>query len=190
MSQTEAEMTNPEAVLQVKDNGKYISGVNQPRDSRGMFRTVLARLADDLAGSGLIDEAKKAKEAEGLEAAGDFEAAEKAAKDLMATLDRLDSGALDAKDLENIRTTARQMGSAIANAALPFGSENKKLKFSDLPPALKNLIDEMMIRVEKKIGEKDAQEVTAKLKTYKSGSDLFSQGEVSSELSTLLRLLT
>jgi hypothetical protein len=48
----------------------------------------------------------------------------------------------------------------------------------------------MIKRVEDKVGEKDANEVTKKLNTYMSGGDYFTQGEVSSEMSTLLRLLT
>jgi hypothetical protein len=51
-------------------------------------------------------------------------------------------------------------------------------------------MDEMITRVEKKIGQEDADDVTQKLRTYKAGGDYFTQQEVSSEMSTLLRLLT
>jgi hypothetical protein len=59
-----------------------------------------------------------------------------------------------------------------------------------VPPALAKLIEDMIKKVEKKIGQKDATEATIKLKGFMSGSDVFSQGEISSEMNKLLRLLT
>jgi len=55
---------------------------------------------------------------------------------------------------------------------------------------LKTLIDDMVTRVEKKIGKKDADIATAELRSFKSGADVYSQSEISSHLATLLRLLT
>ena len=169
---------------------KYVSGVNQPRDSKGMFRTVLARLKEDLGASGLQDVVEKVEDAEGLDNAGNYDAAIAAAQDLLGVIDRLDSGALDATALESVRSTARSLGQVISNLPLAFGADAQKVRYSDLPPVLRNLIDEMVKRVEKKIGQKDADEVTKKLKNYQSGGDMYSQSEVSSEMSTLLRLLT
>ena len=169
---------------------KFISGVNQPRDFHGQFRTVLARIKTDLGKDAPQEVADKIAEAEKLDESGNLDAAMKASRDLRGLLDRLNSGALNPQALENVRASARALGQVLGNLALPFGSDNKKLKFSDLPPALRDLMDDMMLRVEKKIGKDDADVVTQKLRTYKSGSDVFSQSEVSSELSTLLRLLT
>lgn len=89
-----------------------------------------------------------------------------------------------------MRQASKDLGSAVANLPLPFGSENEKVRFSDLPPALQTLIGDMMKRVTKKIGAKDAAEATAKLSNFKSGGDYFTQSEVSAELSKMLRLLT
>jgi len=52
------------------------------------------------------------------------------------------------------------------------------------------LIDDMIKKVEDKIGKKEADIATAKLRNYKSGGDAFSQGEVSEEMNVMLRLLT
>jgi hypothetical protein len=105
-------------------------------------------------------------------------------------IDRLDSGALNARALENVRLTAAELGKTIANLPLPFGEDADKLKFSDLPAGLKDLIDSMITRVEAKIGKKDADAATQKLRSYMAGADVFNQGEVQSEMSKLLRLLT
>jgi hypothetical protein len=125
-----------------------------------------------------------------MEFAGNYVGAADAANDLINTIDRLDSGALDATKLENVRKTAGELGSVIANLPLPFTNQAQKVRFSDLPPALKNLIDDMISRVEDKIGKKDADIATAELRSFKSGADVYNQSEISSRMATLLRLLT
>jgi hypothetical protein len=176
-----------------RENTIYESGKTQPRDAKGKFRAVLARIKENLQVAGLEASLARAEEIEKLNEEGSLKAAAKAADQLRSVLTRLDTGALNADSLENVRETARLLGLAVANALAgsdTFGSQTKKMRFSDLPEPLKNLMDDMIDRVEKKIGKQDADEVTQKLRTYKSGSDYFSQGEVSSEMSTLLRLLT
>jgi hypothetical protein len=162
----------------------------QPRDARGKFRKVLARLKQNLGVAGLQDALKKVETAENMEFAGNYVGAADAANDLINTIDRLDSGALDATKLENVRKTAGELGSVIANLPLPFTNQAQKVRFSDLPPALKNLIDDMISRVEDKIGKKDADIATAELRSFKSGADVYNQSEISSRMATLLRLLT
>lgn len=169
---------------------KYVSGVNQPRDAKGKYRKVLARLKQDLGVAGLSRALQKVEEAENLDFAGDYAASANASSELLGMIDRLDSGALNARALENVRLTAAELGKTIANLPLPFGKEASKIRFSDLPAGLKDLIDSMITRVESKIGKKDADIATKNLKSYMSGSDVYSQGEVQSEMSKLLRLLT
>ena len=169
---------------------KYVSGVNQPRDAKGKYRKVLARLKQDLGVAGLSRALKKVEEAENLDFAGDYAASAKASGQLLDMIDRLDAKALNPEALENVRLTAAELGKTIANLPLPFGKDASKLKFSDLPAGLKDLIDQMITRVEAKIGKKDADIATRELKSYMSGADLYSQGEIQSQMSKLLRLLT
>jgi hypothetical protein len=169
---------------------KYISGKNQPRDAKGKFRQVLARIKQDLGTSGIENVVEKVEEAENLDDAGNYGAAVQAANDLMALFNRLDSGALDATSLENVREAARLLGTAIANLPLPFDQQTQKVRYSDLPPALRNLMEDMIEKVEKKIGVEDADIATKSLKTFMSGGDVYSQSEVSGEMSKMMRLLT
>jgi hypothetical protein len=169
---------------------KFVSGVNQPRDAKGKYRTVLARLKQNLGVAGLSKALLKAQEAENLDFAGDYAASAGASDQLLGMIDRIDSNALNPQALENVRATAGELGTVIANLPLPFGQDAEKLKFSDLPSGLKDLIDQMITRVEAKIGKKDADIATQSLRSYMSGADLYSQSEVQSEMSTLLRLLT
>ena len=169
---------------------KYISGVNQPRDAKGKYRTVLARLKQDLGVAGLAKALKKAEDAENLDFAGDYAASAAASSQLLDMIDRLDANALNPEALENVRLTAAELGKTISNLPLPFGEDAQKIKFSDLPTGLKDLIEGMISRVESKIGKEDADIATQSLRSYMSGADLYSQGEVQSEMSKLLRLLT
>ena len=175
--------------VEVQDQGKY-TPETQPRDEKGKFRQVLARIKQDLGDSGSEEAIKKIEEVEGLDDAGNYMEAARAAGDLISIVDRIDTGALDSTSLENVRSSARALGEVIANLPLPFGSDTEKVRYSDLPPALRGLIDDMISRVEDKIGKKDADEATVDLKSFMSGGDYYSQAEISSQMSKLLRLLT
>jgi hypothetical protein len=175
--------------VEVQDQGKY-TPETQPRDEKGKFRVVLARIKQDLGDAGLQDVVQKVSDAEQLNEVGNYEDAAKAANDVIGIVDRLDAGALNPQALENVRSSAKALGEVIANLPLPFGSDTEKVRYSDLPPALKNLMDDMLSRVTDKIGAKDAEEATVGLRSFMSGGDYFTQQEISSELSKLLRLLT
>jgi hypothetical protein len=175
--------------VEAEEQGKY-NPDTQPRDEKGKFRQVLARIKDDAGVSGLQNVIEKVREAEDLDNAGNYAEAAKSAQDVISIVDRIDEGALNPDALENIRSSARALGEVIANLPLPFGSDTEKVRYSDLPPALRNLMDDMMSRVAEKIGAKDAEEATAGLRSFMSGGDYYTQQEISSELSKLLRLLT
>jgi hypothetical protein len=173
------------------ENGrpKY-TPATQPRDARGKYRKVLARLKQDLGVAGLQEALKQVQSAENLDFAGNYEKSAAASSQLLTMLDRLDTKALNPQALENVQNTARELGRVISNLPLPFGDEADKLRFSDLPSGLQDLIGNMMDRVDSKIGKKDGDIANASLKSYMSGADVYSQGEIQSQMSKLLRLLT
>jgi hypothetical protein len=162
----------------------------QPRDDSGKFRKVLARLKQDLGAVGLQRVVEKVQEAENLDNAGDYTAASQAADDLIGIIDRLDTKALNPDSLENIRESSAELGKVIANLPFDFGADASKIRFSDVPPALRSLMEDMIDKVEQKIGQEDADIATSDLKSFMSGADYYSQSEISSQMSKLLRLLT
>jgi hypothetical protein len=173
------------------EDGKFVPGKTQPRDVQGRFRLVLARLKSDLGTSGNQDVIEKIAEAENLIGnVGDYAGAVKSASELISTIDRLDSGALNAKSVENVRATTTELGRTIANLPLPFENQATKVRFSDLPATLKSLAKDLITRVEEKIGKEEADIATKELRGFMSGSDVYNQGEVSSQFNRLLRLLT
>ena len=169
---------------------KFIPGKTQPRDAQGKFRKVLARLKFDLGTSGNQRALEKVQEAENLDNVGDYAGAVKASSDLIEIVDRLDSGALNAKSIDNVRASTRELGKVIANLPLPFENQTEKIRYSDMPASLKDLTKSLINRVEDKIGKEDADKATAELRSFMSGNDYYSQGEISSQLNKLLRLLT
>ena len=169
---------------------KKYTAKTQPRDAQGKFRLVLARLKNDLGTSGNQAVIEKIEQAENLDNAGDYAGAVDASSDLIDTIDRLDTGALNAKSISNVRKTTEDLGKVISNLPLPFSNQAQKVRFSDLPPALQDLTKNLISRVEKKIGQEDADIATQELRAFMSGSDVYSQSEVSSQLNRMLRLLT
>ena len=162
----------------------------QPRDAAGKFRQVLARLKLDLGDSGADAALKKIEQVENLDNTGNYAGAAKAAGDLLGIIDRLDTGALNSESLENVRSSAGELGKVIANLPFAFGQDAQKIRFSDIPPALQQLMEDMITRVEAKIGKEDAAVATKDLNTFMSGGDYYSQSEISSQMAKLLRLLT
>jgi hypothetical protein len=172
------------------EGAKYISGKTQPRDAKGKFRQVLARIRKNAGDSGLQNVLDKIEETENLDSAGNYIEAARSATDLIGIIDRIDSGALNPQALENVRSSAKELGETIANLPLPFGADAEKVRFSDLPPALRDLVEDMMTRVEAKIGKEDADIATQDLRSYISGGDVYNQSQISSQLAKMLRLLT
>ena len=190
ISDTGKTTVSPEQVV-TPEAGKFVPGKTQPRDVQGRFRLVLARLKSDLGTSGNQDVIEKIAEAENLIGnVGNYAGAVKSASDLINTIDRLDSGALNAKSVENVRAATTELGKTIANLPLPFENQATKVRFSDLPASLKSLAEDLITRVEEKIGKEDADIATKELRGFMSGNDVYSQSEVSSQFNRLLRLLT
>ena len=190
-SREEGRATEGEAPPQRDADGRIkYTAETQPRDVTGKFRTVLARIKQDLGTSGLQNVLDKVEEAENFDSTGDYAGAAKAATDLLGIIDRLDTGALNAESLENVRNSAGELGKVIANLPFAFGEEAQKIRFSDVPPALRDLMEDMITKVEAKIGKEDADVATQELKQFISGSELYNQSEISSQMAKLLRLLT
>jgi hypothetical protein len=177
---------------EVKDQGvdaKY-TPETQPRDENGKFRDVIARLDEAFDGGAPKDVADKIAETKAANEAGRLEDAKKAGDELLQLVDRIDAKALNPKALENVKDAAGELGKVIANLPLNFGNQADKVRFSDLPQSMQDLVKDMIKRVGDKIGQKDADVATQSLRDFMAGGDLYSQSEISSEMSKLLRLLT
>jgi hypothetical protein len=171
-------------------NGEPWDPGNHPRDDKGKFRQVIAELRSDLEG-----EAGTAKAVEGLDEAeqaansGDTDAAQQAAKDVLTLVDKLAENTEDKGLVQTLRDGYTNLADAVANLPLAFGNLNEKYRYSDLPPELKGLIDDLVSRAEKLVDPEHQDEAAGKLKEFMAGGDVLSQPQLSAELSKILRFM-
>lgn len=161
----------------------------QPRDYRGRFRDILARLKVDLGESELNEVVGKVEEAQDAEDRRDYGKSADAATDVVQMVDRLDEGSLNSDQLNNIKNTTRELGKAIAYLPLPQGQQNAKLRFSDLPPSTQQLLNNMKKRVIEKLEPDKAAELLAVLNQFTSGTVQLSSDDLQAELAKLLTYL-
>jgi hypothetical protein len=74
--------------------------------------------------------------------------------------------------------------------ALERKKVSEGVKFSDVPPALQQLIRDLIQRVEEKIGDEEGDVISAGLKGFIDGRYSYTQEEISSQMAKHLRMLT
>lgn len=87
--------------------------------------------------------------------------------------------ALTDEDIEQLRKEARARNKA-----------SEKIKFSDVPLPLQELIHDLIERVENKIGLEDADLCSSDIKGFIAGQYDYTQSELSSQMAKHLRMLT
>ena len=163
---------------------------NHPRDERGRFRKVLFRLKKDLEDkTGTKEALDKIEEAEDAEAAGNDDKAREAAQDLMKIVDDLADRTTNEDDQEMLRNGGKSLAEVIARLPMPQGNVAKKMKFSELPLELRDLIEDLVDRAAAKM-EKDAfDEAAGPIKSYMSGGDYMDSDEIQAHLNRIVRKL-
>ena len=82
------------------------------------------------------------------------------------------------EDIEQLRKEARARQ-----------KESEQLTFADVPPALQELIHDLIERVENKIGLEDADICSSDIKGFIAGRYKYTQSELSSQMAKHLRML-
>lgn len=160
----------------------------QPRDDDGKFRLILARLRDNVGVEGNQEILQKIAALEGIHQ-GDYKAASVAYADLSSSLSKIDSGALPDGTRGTLRRVSVDLAKAVANLPLPFDDQAQKVRFSDLPPVLRTMTEQLVQKVKDKYGA-EAPEKLEDITRFMSGGDFFAQKDVSSQLNHLVHLLT
>lgn len=169
------------------DDPKY-TPETQPRDDDGKFRLILARLRDNVGVNGNEEILQKLQAIEGIRT-GDYKAASLAYADLSNTLTRIDTGAMPPGTRGTLRRASNDLANAVANLPLPFDDQAQKVRFSDLPPVLREMIQNLVTQVEAKYSDK-APEKLEDINLFMAGGDYYSQSNVSTQLNHLMHLLT
>jgi hypothetical protein len=170
--------------------GPKFTPKTQPRDFIGRFRDVLGRIKGDVGDTGPAEAHTQIKQTENLDSAGNYKAAVESAAKLANTLNRIAKGAGTANRRDNLRESSYNLSKTIAALPLPFGEDAQKVRFSDLPPAVREMVVSLVAQVESKKGaDKAAPDVQA-LKQFMSGFHRFSQRNISSQLNKMIHILT
>ena len=158
----------------------------QPRDWRGRYRRVLARLKEDLGPRMSEEIEKKIDETSRFDLLGDYMQSTEHALELMKALDSIRGDDLDSASL---REASRDLGLTISNLPLPFDNQAQKIRFSDLPQVLKDLIEhsiDLSKHMESNPGVKAAAD---ELRSFIAGGDLYSQSDISERMARMMNLI-
>lgn len=175
-----------------------------PRDSRGKFRAVIARLTNELeqtTGDSAADSAAKVKAKAELDAAreandkaNDIETREHL-DNLLLIADQVAGGSVNPDIARTLRAGYSELGEFIADTGVSqqAGSDSynpDKLRYSDLDPLIKNLIGDMIARIEERFPDDEvAAGAIGDLKSYMAGGDVWSLTELMESLSRMMRYL-
>ena len=162
----------------------------QPRDETGRWRKVMFRLKSDLKSkTGTKTAIDKIEEAEDAELKGDLKEARKKSEEVLRIIDDLADDTTDEDDQEMLRNGSKSLGEAMARLPLPQGEVATKMRFSDLPLELRDLIEDITDRAAAKMNNDEFEQVVGPLKSYMSGGDYMDSDEIQSHLNRIIRML-
>jgi hypothetical protein len=163
---------------------------NHPRDASGRFRKVLFRLKNDLEDkTGTKNAIDKIEEAEDAQAKGEDIKAREAAEEVIKLVDDLADITTNADDQEMLRMGAKELGKVMAYLPMPQGQVASKMKFTELPMDLRDLVEDIVDRAAAKLSKDQFEESAGPLRGYMSGGDYMDSDEIQSHLNRILRLL-
>lgn len=163
-----------------------------PRDTKGRFRKVLARLMDSLDGerdrdqSRALTQAKDAlKSASDFEQAGDDEAAKIAGEEAKAALEKAKDEVSDEVKRAVIRA-AEDVGEALARLAKD-PDKDEGLAFADLPEEVKELLKAFVDRIEQTADPLNVEQADNKIKAWVAGKGFRSPEEIAAMIASFLK---
>ena len=163
---------------------------HQPRDEFGRWRKVMFRLKSDLENkTGTKAAIDKIEEAEDAESDGDLKKARDASEEVMHMLEKLADDTTNVDDQEMLRMGSKSLSEVIARLPLPQGQVATKMRFTDLPVELRDLVEDIVDRAAAKMDQEGFQEVAGELRNYISGGDYMDSDEIQSHLNRIIRSL-
>jgi len=161
-----------------------------PRDESGKFRKVLFKLKADLENTPgtkpAIDEIDAAINADDNH---DPEAAKDAAGRLLVELDKIAEDTADLDDKEDLKRRSADIATVIAQLPMAQGNADVKMRFTDLPVELRDLIDDLLGRLKSAVTAEVYAEVAGPMTQYISGADYMHSDEIQSHLTRIMRYL-
>jgi hypothetical protein len=186
-----AGVITPETMRKLKARNLDFEEEKHPRDTSGKFRAVVGRHRKNLETIREADDAVDAlDEAEKAEAEKNFGKAKQAGERAITLLDNAVSGVIDIKDKQTIRDVAKQLGRVVAFLPVAVGVDTVAYSFEQLPQEVQDVFEQLLKRAENVPDPSDDQkEAIAVLKGFRSGADQWTQAEINSSLSRLVRMI-
>lgn len=161
----------------------------QPRHPDGKFRKILARLKQNLGDESTQDLANEIEAANAAQVAGDYLKMRSAGANIIDRIEEIQSGSLGKGVKQNLRESAEELGEVMAYLPMPQGDPSAKVRFSDIPPAAKDLIRRLVENTEEKVGTSEAKPFTDELRTFMSGGMRMHSDQLASNLNRLMKIL-
>lgn len=161
----------------------------QPRDEVGRYKKILARLKLNLGPESTMDLAKEIESAEAAQIAGDYTKMRDAGANIVDRIERIEDGSLPKGRKENLRDGARELGELMAYLPMPQGDSAAKVRFSDLPPAAKDFVRDMVEQAIDRLGAAEAEEYVHDLQAFMSGGMRMDADTMASNLNKLMKIL-
>ena len=161
-----------------------------PRDDHGKFRRVLYRIKEDLHDNvGTKDALDRVDAAIAAEEQHDTEGAKLAASRLIVELDKIADNTADLDDAQDLRNTGALLGEVLARLPLDQGTPYVKMRYSDLPAELQDLVEDLLWRLEMAVDTDTYNEIAGPVTKYISGADYMHSDELQSHLARIMRAL-
>lgn len=171
-----------------EDRTKF-TAKTQPRDPDGRFKKILARLKGNLGEAGTEQVAAKIQEAEAAQIAGNYAEMREHGNSLIDLIENIEEGSLRKGTAKNLRIGASDLSTAIAYLPMPQGRDTAKVRFTDVPLAMQEMVRSMVRQVEELLDSDTSEKYISVLKSYMAGGRTMSSDELSEELNKLLRVL-
>lgn len=186
-----AELAETDTTRRMISRNPDFDEANHPRDNDGKFRDVVAKLRENLKNTPEAEEAvKELDDAAQAEAEKNFEKARLAADRAIHILDAAATGVRNIGTAETMRDAAKQLGRVIAFLPVAVGNDSVASSFEQLAPEVQNLIQDLVERAEKvRDPSEDASADLESIKGFISGGDQWTQPELNSALSRMIRIL-
>lgn len=161
-------------------------------DETGQFREVLFRLNDTIKDAPNSEStSKEIDHVIELMDDGDLQKVKIATDNLLESVDQIAQQVdVSLPDLAHtIREGYSALGEAIARLPLAQGNDQERLRWSDLPPELQSLVDDVMTKLKTHVSDEAFRDITGQVSTYKSGIDTATSDEIQSWLARMVKYL-
>ena len=113
---------------------------------------------------------------------GDDKGAKEAADRLLVELDKIAENTADLAGSGRSKRNGAALAEVIARLPMPQGNADVKMRFTDLPMQLRDLVEDLMGRLAAAVDQDTYDEVAGPMKTYISGADYMHSDEIQSHL--------